>query len=132
MPTVEKTHGSRVYIRPLEQRFEIGDQADVDEEMAAYLCEERGDFERVDALQEGDEWAGDSPPWEEPDGDTNDEPKVDADDVVDTLEEAEKPRPEDAIEMGLCPWCSEYEGENVGMHASRSHPDEWDEYNEED
>lgn len=47
MPTVEKTSGGRAYIRPLEQRFEIGDRVDVDEEMAAYLCDERGDFGRV-------------------------------------------------------------------------------------
>lgn len=48
MPTVEKTIGGRVFIRPLEQEFRIGDRVDVDAEMAAYLCEERGDFERVD------------------------------------------------------------------------------------
>jgi hypothetical protein len=47
MPRVEKTSGGRVYIRPLNRRFGIGDQADVDEEMAAYLTEERDDFERT-------------------------------------------------------------------------------------
>ncbi|MFC4549385.1 MULTISPECIES: hypothetical protein [Halorussus] len=47
MPRVEKTDGGLVYLRPLDRRFEIGDQVDVDEEMAAYLCEERGDFEYV-------------------------------------------------------------------------------------
>lgn len=48
MPTVEKTTGGRVYIRPLERRFEIGDQAEVSSEDAEYLVEERGDFEVVD------------------------------------------------------------------------------------
>jgi len=48
MARVEKITGGRVYIRPLATEFEVGDQADVDAEMAAYLVEERGDFERVD------------------------------------------------------------------------------------
>lgn len=47
MPTVEKTHGGRVYIRTLGREFETGDRVGVDEEMATYLCEERGDFERL-------------------------------------------------------------------------------------
>ncbi|WP_226043485.1 hypothetical protein [Natrinema sp. DC36] len=47
MPTVEKIAGGRVYIRPLDKRFEVGDQADVSDELAAHLCEQRGDFERV-------------------------------------------------------------------------------------
>lgn len=47
MPTVEKTSGGRVYLQALDQRFEIGDRADVSEGFAAYLCEERGDFECV-------------------------------------------------------------------------------------
>ena len=47
MPTVEKISGGRVYIRPLDRRFEIGDRTEVNEELAAYLVEERGDFEEV-------------------------------------------------------------------------------------
>ena len=53
MPVVEKTGGGRVYIRPLDQRFEVGDQVDVDEEVAAYLTEERGDFEVIDGDEPG-------------------------------------------------------------------------------
>jgi hypothetical protein len=48
MPTVEKVQGGRVYVRPLERRFTVGDRAGVDDEMAAYLCDERGDFERIE------------------------------------------------------------------------------------
>jgi len=38
------------------------------------------------------------------------------------------------VNDGVCPWCSpddRYEGENVGMHASRAHPDEWADYQED-
>jgi hypothetical protein len=35
---------------------------------------------------------------------------------------------EGMIDMGVCPWCDEYEGEHVGQHASSAHPDEWDAY----
>ncbi|MDF9748368.1 hypothetical protein [Natrinema salsiterrestre] len=53
MRAVEKVRGGRVYIRPIDQRFSIGDRVTVDEELAAYLCEERGDFERVDGERDG-------------------------------------------------------------------------------
>lgn len=49
MPTVEKVSGGRVYIRPLGRQFEIGDCEEVTDDQARYLCEERGDFERVDS-----------------------------------------------------------------------------------
>jgi hypothetical protein len=58
MPVVEKDSGGRVYLRPLDRTFEIGDRADVDEEMAAYLCEERGDFCLADEA-DGDDNEGD-------------------------------------------------------------------------
>ena len=48
MPLVEKIAGGTVHVRGAG-RFSYGDRADVDDEMAAYLCEERGDFKRVDA-----------------------------------------------------------------------------------
>jgi hypothetical protein len=48
MPTVEKTVGGRVHIRDVGETFTIGDRAEVSEAQAAYLCEERGDFKRVD------------------------------------------------------------------------------------
>lgn len=58
MPTVEKVRGGSVYIRPLDRDFEIGDRAGVGEDMAAYLCEVRGDFDLADGeSEEGD--AGD-------------------------------------------------------------------------
>lgn len=63
MPRVEKTEGGLVYIRPLDRRFEIGDRADVGEELAAYLVEERGDFDVV----EGDD-SDAATAWAFPDG----------------------------------------------------------------
>lgn len=35
------------------------------------------------------------------------------------------------IDDGECPWCDEYDGENVAQHASSAHPDEWDAYKED-
>jgi len=52
MREVEKVSGGRVYIRPLDQRFEIGDRVTVDAELSAYLCEERGDFDVVETEAE--------------------------------------------------------------------------------
>ncbi|WP_254766509.1 hypothetical protein [Salinilacihabitans rarus] len=98
--TVEKVQGGQVYLRALERRLAIGDRAEVSEEFAAYLVDERGDFELVS--EEGD-------------------------DVVDDDESIAA-----QIEVGECPWCDEYEGENVGMHASRSHPEAWDEFQDEE
>lgn len=57
MPTVEKVRGGEVLVRGIDTRFSVGDRADVSDELAAYLCEERGDFERVeenDDLEPGD------------------------------------------------------------------------------
>jgi len=53
MPTVEKVSGGRVYVRGIG-RFSLGDRADVSESDAAYLCDERGDFRRVDGETGGD------------------------------------------------------------------------------
>ena len=74
MPVVEKTGGGRVYIRPLDQRFEVGDQADVDAEMVAYLTEERGDFEVVDGGESADQ--EDEPPDEGADADSEDDVEI--------------------------------------------------------
>jgi len=46
MPVVEKVHGGRVVVRDIGE-FVLDDRADVDADTAAYLCDERGDFERV-------------------------------------------------------------------------------------
>jgi len=46
MPEVEKTSDARVTIRGIGE-FTVGDRADVTADEAAYLCDERGDFERV-------------------------------------------------------------------------------------
>jgi len=37
---------------------------------------------------------------------------------------------EQLIMVGECPWCDSYSGDYVGQHASATHPDEWDRYNE--
>lgn len=58
MPTVEKTEGGRVTIRGIGE-FGHGDQAEVSKDDAAYLCDERGDFERIDAAVAEDETDGD-------------------------------------------------------------------------
>lgn len=48
MPTVEKVSGNRVGVRGIGE-FEVGDRAEVSADEAAYLCDERGDFVRVDS-----------------------------------------------------------------------------------
>lgn len=105
MPTVEKTRGGQVYIRSVGQYFSIGDRADVSESEATYLVEERGDFEIVDGDVQEDV------------AEVND---------AELTEEFIAER----IDAGECPWCSDYEGENVGQHASSAHPDKWDAYKE--
>jgi hypothetical protein len=64
MPTVEKTAGGRVNVRGVGE-FTPGDRAEVDADQAAYLCEERGDFEIVDDVEKTDDSA-------EPDGESED------------------------------------------------------------
>lgn len=45
------------------------------------------------------------------------------------LRAADEPQSiEDAISAGECPWCSDYEGDHVGQHASSAHPEVWDAY----
>ena len=48
MPVVEKTSGGAVDVRGIGD-FAAGDRAEVSAEDAAYLVDERGDFERIDA-----------------------------------------------------------------------------------
>lgn len=57
MPTVEKTSGGRVYVRLVGQEFSVGDRAEVSADEAAYLCDERGDFERVGDDDVGDDFS---------------------------------------------------------------------------
>ncbi|ELZ05389.1 Rho termination factor N-terminal domain-containing protein [Natrialba aegyptia] len=52
MPKVEKISGGQVFIKSIGQHFSLGDRADVGEELAAYLCDERGDFAIVEELPE--------------------------------------------------------------------------------
>lgn len=47
MVTVEKTEPGSVTYRALGRSFVSGDQAEVPEEVAAWLCDDRGEFERV-------------------------------------------------------------------------------------
>lgn len=82
MPRVEKVTGGRVYVRGIG-RFRIGDQAEVSEDDAAYLCEERGDFRRVEDADEGD-------------GD------VDGEDVDDNAVAEGPYRDRDAVDDGNC------------------------------
>lgn len=67
MKEVEKISGNHVLIRGVG-RFERGDTATVDDEMATYLSQERGDFVVVDE-------DGDVP---EPEDDTDDESDAEA------------------------------------------------------
>jgi len=136
MPTVEKTSGGRVYVRGIG-RFTVGDTADVSESEAAYLVEERADFERVGLTQQDrdddgeasitDEGSGDA---EDGSGDTGGEEDGGSgpDDGEGYLRDEP---PATQIDEGVCPWCSpdeRYEGEAVGQHAASAHPDEWAEY----
>lgn len=105
MPTVEKVGGPRVVVRDIGE-FSPGDRADVSDEAAAYLVDECGDFAYVDGAADGEVREEDGPP----------------DDVV------VKSDPGAQIDAGECPWCDEYDGENVGMHAARAHPDAWGDY----
>lgn len=126
MPLVEKTSGGRVYLRSLGRRMTVGDRADVDDETATYLCEVRGDFGRVDDAHdvEFEEVETESDPGEAgPVGDG----LIDQDEFDDLADDVLEQR----IEDGECPWCDDYEGENVGMHASRSHPEYWAALNED-
>jgi len=66
MPTVEKVSGGRVYVREAGRKFDRGDRADVSEATAAYLCEERGDFERVDATAATEDGGNDDAATAEP------------------------------------------------------------------
>jgi len=47
MPVVEKVRGGRVNVRGIGE-FSPGDRAEVSAADAEYLCDDRGDFERVD------------------------------------------------------------------------------------
>lgn len=47
MVTVEKVRGGRYYHGELGV-MATGDQADVSESLAAYLCDDRGDFDRLE------------------------------------------------------------------------------------
>jgi len=61
MPRVQKTTGSETFVRGAG-RFEVGDEADVDAEMAAYLVDERGDFDYVDGPPDDAPSEEDGPP----------------------------------------------------------------------
>lgn len=84
MPTVMKTTPGRVYVRRVDQAFGVGEQVDVSDADAAYLVEERGDFEVVDTGEDGDESEADEATdpdvdAEEEEDDTDDTAEADAD-----------------------------------------------------
>jgi len=103
MPRVRYLGGGGYYLHDGPDFEDAGDEGDVGERTADRLTR-RDDFELVDG---GDEDGGSG-----------------------TLPNANNKMDEMLIEAGECPWCDEYEGENVGMHASRAHPDAWTDYNE--
>ena len=49
---------------------------------------------------------------------------------VDDDDEMHERDTEQLIIAGECPWCDDYSGDYVGQHASATHPEEWNEYNE--
>lgn len=116
MARVKHTDGpARFNHRSFSGISTYGDVHDVSESAAEYLCEEVGFFERLGDVTDV-EYA-----------------EVEPDDEIDaeTVEELGDAVIEQRIDAGECPWCSDYEGENVGMHASRAHPDAWDDYTED-
>jgi len=132
MVTVKKTTGGRVVVRGIGE-FEVGDTADVGEADAAYLCDERGDFVRVDEPDPDTETpvgAGDDADGDE-DGGEEDDQDDDPDETAGYLRD--EPHAVQ-IDEGVCPWCppdDRYEGDAVGKHASAAHPDEWADYKED-
>ncbi|MCJ0619449.1 hypothetical protein JZX76_07980 [Haloarcula hispanica] len=72
MPTVEKTEGGRVTVRGIGE-FGLGDQVEVSKDDAAYLCDERADFERVDDAAEEDGASDEANPPFDPSASTVDE-----------------------------------------------------------
>lgn len=91
-----------------------GDTHEVSDGGAEYLCDALGHFERLDVTEAE---------FREIDGN-------DAGDTAKELESADDKTDAMLIEAGECPWCDDYEGENVGQHASSAHPDLWDNYKE--
>lgn len=98
MPEVRYVGGATYALRD-GPTWADGDVYEVDGETAARLCDDWR-FERVESGDGGE----DTPP----------EP------VTHTLAET--------IDAGVCPWCTTYEGDAVGRHASAAHPDEWTDY----
>lgn len=102
MPEVTYTGGG--HFRVAGCGFDSGATQDVDDELAQYLAG-RDDFDVHDSEDTSDEESDD-------------------------LEYEEASAIEDRLDAGECPWCSEYDGENVGQHASSAHPDKWTAYKE--
>lgn len=73
MVTIEKVQGGRYRTDSVDETVTTGDRIDVDEAQAAYLCDERRDFRRVD--DDGDEAAD---PSGEAEGSDEDEFDADA------------------------------------------------------
>jgi len=134
MPTVEKVSGGRVLVRGIGW-FDVGDQADVSGADAQYLCEERGDFERVETNQQNGGGDGDVLVNDETDDGDDDAEDGDGEDGGSAPGDGrgylrDEP-PAVQIDEGVCPWCppdERYEGDAVGQHAASAHPDEWAEY----
>lgn len=52
--------------------------------------------------------------------------------ILPGADEERTPTPADVLEGGECPWCDAYEGDNPAQHASKAHPDAWDDYKDDD
>jgi len=105
MPVVRYIGGASYALRD-GPTWTDGDEHEVDDGTADRLTDDHR-FELVETTTDDDDADDDS----EPSGEDGDEPTA-----------------ADQIDDGVCPWCDEYEGSAVGIHASSAHPDAWDEY----
>jgi hypothetical protein len=39
--------------------------------------------------------------------------------------------PEEAFDMGRCPWCEDYQGDNSKQHAAKAHSEQYREWRED-
>lgn len=108
MPTVRYT-GDGSY-RVDGETFTAGDCSDVSTGLADHLVETAA-FEHADDVTTVD--------------------YREVDDSADSEEFNQQNDAETLVEDGVCPWCEDYDGDNVGIHASQSHPDQWAAYKED-
>ena len=91
MVTIQKTTPGSVRYRALGTSLGKGDTADVSESHAAWLCDERGECERVDGEEDSDE-------VDESEADGED---ADADDDLTDIDEVNEEMADDMRELGF-------------------------------